>query len=320
MSLGILVYFIPPLYGEGFDVINNLIVGNPEKALENNIFHLEVTNIWIMIGLLGGLVFFKIIASSLTFGAGGVGGIFAPTLFMGSIMGNCFAKIINNLGFTNYPVSESNFTLVGMAGLMAGVLHAPLTAIFLIAEVTGGYELFIPLMLTAAISFGITKHFYPHSVYTMELGRKGELITHDKDHAVLTLMDINKVVENNFVKVTTTMTLGTIVHEAVIKSNRNIFPVVDENNHKLKGVLLLDDIRPIMFDQSLYNEVYASDVMQSPPDIIDIENDKMIDIMKKFQDSNAWNLPVVRNEIYIGFISKSKLLTMYRRKLINITT
>ncbi|MEZ4801280.1 MAG: chloride channel protein [Gelidibacter sp.] len=317
--LGVLIYFIPPLYGEGFDVINNLIVGNPEKALENNFLHLDLNNIWLVILLLAGLVFFKIIASSLTFGAGGVGGIFAPTLFMGSIMGNCFAKIINYSGFTNHPVSESNFTLVGMAGLLAGVLHAPLTAIFLIAELTGGYDLFIPLMLTAAISFGITKFFHPHSVYTMELGRKGELITHDKDHAVLTLMDINKVVEDNFVKITTIMTLGDIVHEAVIKSNRNIFPVVDESSNKLKGIILLDDIRPIMFDQSLYKEVYASDVMQNPPDIIDIEKDKMTDIMKKFQDSNAWNLPVVKNEIYIGFISKSRLLTMYRRKLINIT-
>lgn len=319
LLLGALIYLIPPLYGEGFDVINNLIAGNPEKALENNFFKLEVSNIWIVIALLAGLVFFKIIASALTFGAGGVGGIFAPTLFMGSIMGNCIAKIINNSGLTNHPVSESNFTLVGMAGLMAGVLHAPLTAIFLIAEVTGGYELFIPLMLTAAISFAITKSFYPHSVYTMELGRKGELITHDKDHAVLTLMDINKVVENNFAKVTTTMTLGAIVHEAVIKSNRNIFPVMDEQTDELKGILLLDDIRPIMFDQSLYDRVYASDLMQKPPEIIDIENDKMTTIMKKFQDSNAWNLPVVKNGTYIGFISKSKLLTMYRRKLITIT-
>ena len=206
-----------------------------------------------------------------------------------------------------------------MAGLMAGVLHAPLTAIFLIAEVTGGYELFIPLMLTAAISFGITKYFHPHSVYTMELGRKGELITHDKDHAVLTLMDINKVVETNFIKIKTTMTLGEIVSEAVIKSNRNIFPVVDEKSNILEGIILLDDIRPIMFDQSLYKEVYAHDVMQVPPDTIDIKKDKMTEIMKKFQDSNAWNLPVVDNGIYVGFISKSRLLTMYRRKLINIT-
>lgn len=319
-AIGVLIYFIPPLYGEGFDVMNNLIAGNPEKALENNFLHLDLQNIWIIIGLLAGLVFFKIIASAITFGAGGVGGIFAPTLFMGSIMGNCVAKLINNIGiFGSYSVSESNFTLVGMAGLMAGVLHAPLTAIFLIAEVTGGYELFIPLMLTATISFAITKYFYPHSVYTMELGRKGELITHDKDHAVLTLMDIDSVIETNFVSVTPKMTLGDIVKEAIVKSNRNIFPVITTKSGTLEGVILLDDLRPIMFDQKLYGEILAKDVMQNPPEIIDIEKDKMTTIMKKFQDSNAWNLPVVKSGKYIGFISKSKLLTVYRRKLINIT-
>ena len=319
LSIGILIYFIPPLYGEGFDVINNLIVGNPEKALENNFLDLDLTNNWTVIALLGGLILFKVIASSLTFGAGGVGGIFAPTLFMGSIMGNCIAKIINASGLINSPISESNFTLVGMAGVMAGVLHAPLTAIFLIAEVTGGYDLFIPLMLTATISFGVTKFFHPHSVYTMELGRKGELITHDKDHAVLTLMDINKVIETNFIEIYEKMTLGEIVHNAVVKSNRNIFPVIDKEKHSLKGIILLDDIRPIMFDQSLYNEVLARDVMQKPPEIIDIDKDKMTDIMAKFQDSSAWNLPIIQNGKYLGFISKSKLLTAYRRQLINFT-
>ena len=174
-------------------------------------------------------------------------------------------------------------------------------------------------MLTATISFGITKYFYPHSVYTMELGRKGELITHDKDHAVLTLMDINTVVETNFITLTPEMTLGEIVHQAVVKSNRNIFPVINPKNKTLEGVILLDDIRPIMFDQSLYNEVKAIEVMQNPPEIIDIEKDKMTTIMKKFQDSNAWNLPVIKNDAYVGFISKSKLLTVYRRKLINLT-
>ncbi|HPF96251.1 MAG: chloride channel protein [Flavobacteriaceae bacterium] len=319
-AIGILIFFIPPLYGEGFDVMNNLIAGNPEKALETNFLHLDLENVWVIIGLLAGLVFFKIIASAVTFGAGGVGGIFAPTLFMGSIMGNCVAKFINNIGlFGNHTVSESNFTLVGMAGLMAGVLHAPLTAIFLIAEVTGGYELFIPLMLTATISFGITKYFYPHSVYTMELGRKGELITHDKDHAVLTLMDIDSVIETNFISVTPKMTLGEIVQEAIIKSNRNIFPVISHKLGTLEGVILLDDLRPIMFDRKLYSEILAKDVMQNPPEIIDLEKDKMTTIMKKFQDSNAWNLPVVKNGKYIGFISKSKLLTVYRRKLINLT-
>lgn len=317
--LGILIYFIPPLYGEGFDVINNLIAGNPEKALENNIFQMDLTNIWIIILLLAGLVFFKIIASALTFGAGGVGGIFAPTLFMGSIMGNCIAKIINNCGLFGTPVSESNFTLVGMAGLLAGVLHAPLTAIFLIAELTSGYELFIPLMLTATISFGITKYFSSHSVYNMELGRKGELITHDKDHAVLTLMDIDRVIETNFVTITSNMNLGEIVHTAVIKSNRNIFPVVKAKTQELVGVILLDDLRPIMFDQDLYGEVVAHDIMQPPPEVIDIDKDKMTEIMQKFQDSSAWNLPVIKDGKYFGFISKSKLLTAYRRQLINHT-
>ncbi|GAA3778914.1 chloride channel protein [Corallibacter vietnamensis] len=319
IAIGILIYFIPPLYGEGFDVINNLVAGNPEKALENNFLDMDLSNIWVVILLLAGLVVFKIIASAITFGAGGVGGIFAPTLFMGSIMGNCMAKIINNSGLISTPVSESNFTLVGMAGLLAGVLQAPLTAIFLIAELTGGYDLFIPLMITAAISFSITKYFVPHSVYTMELGRKGELITHDKDHAVLTLMDINTVIETNFKKVTPNMTLGDIVHKAVIKSNRNIFPVVEDKSNKLKGIILLDDIRPIMFDQSLHDEVKAKEVMQNPPAIINMETDKMTVIMKKFQDSNAWNLPVVKHGEYVGFISKSKLLTAYRRKLINLT-
>jgi len=203
---------------------------------------------------------------------------------------------------------------------MAGVLHAPLTAIFLIAEVTGGYELFIPLMLTATISFSLTKLYHPHSVYSMELGRKGELITHDKDHAVLTLMDIDKVIETNFATININMNLGQIVHQAVVKSNRNIFPVIDEKSEKLKGIILLDDIRPIMFDQKLYEEVKADDVMQNPPEIIDLEIDKMTDIMKKFQDSSAWNLPVVKNGKYVGFISKSKLLTVYRRKLIEVTS
>tara|TARA_R110002049_G_scaffold65035_1_gene170907 strand:+ start:25912 stop:27705 length:1794 start_codon:yes stop_codon:yes gene_type:complete len=318
ISLGVLIYFIPPLYGEGFDVINNLIAGNPEKALENNIFHMDLTNVWIIILLLAGLIFFKIIASSLTFGAGGVGGIFAPTLFMGSIMGNCIAKIVNNCGLFNTPISESNFTLVGMAGLLAGVLHAPLTAIFLIAELTSGYELFIPLMLTATISFAITKYFSSHSVYNMELGRKGELITHDKDHAVLTLMEINKVIETNFIAIHPKMNLGDMVQQAVIKSNRNIFPVVNEKDNMLRGVILLDDLRPIMFDQSLYSDVTATDIMQPAPEIIDLDKDKMTDIMKKFQDSSAWNLPVIKDGAYYGFISKSKLLTAYRRQLITL--
>jgi len=317
LGIGILVYFIPPLYGEGFDMINALVNGNTDPVLKHNIFHLDIANPWILISLLAGLVVFKVIASSLTFGAGGVGGIFSPTLFMGSIMGFCTAKIINATHLLSNPVSESNFTLVGMTGLMAGVLHAPLTAIFLIAEVTAGYQLIIPLMITAAISFTITKYFSPHSVYAMELGRKGELITHNKDHAVLTLLNLENIVEKNFVILEPKMTLGEIVHQAVVKSKRNIFPVVNKETRSLEGIILLDDLRPVMFDQSLYDELKAEDLMKNPAAIILLEKDKTTEVMKKFQDTGSWNLPVLSNGTYCGFISKSKLLTAYRRKLID---
>ncbi|RIV73295.1 chloride channel protein [Flagellimonas aequoris] len=317
--IGVLVFLVPPLYGEGFDTMNNLVQGNTDAVLENNFLNLDLNNGWVVILLLAGLVAFKIVASALTFGAGGVGGIFAPTLFMGSLMGNCVAKFINHLGIFKNMVSESNFTLVGMTGLMAGVLHAPLTAIFLIAEVTGGYELFIPLMVTAAISYALARYVHPHSVYAMELARKGELITHNKDHAVLMFMEMDKVIEKNFLPVYPKMNLGDIVHKVVTQSTRNIFPVVHEKKGTLLGIILMDDIRPIMFDQTMYDKVLATDVMQTPPSIIDLDTDKMADVMKKFQDSGAWNLPVVKDGKYEGFISKSKLLTAYRRELINYT-
>ncbi|MBB6679985.1 chloride channel protein [Aequorivita sp. 609] len=319
LSIGVLIYFIPPLYGEGFDIINDIVKGKPELALQNNIFNLDLNSVWMVIALLSGLVFFKIIASALTFGAGGVGGIFAPVLFMGSIMGNVVAKIINNCGLFPNGVSESNFTLVGMTGLMAGVLYAPLTAIFLIAEVTGGYELFIPLMIVATISFSMTKYFIPHSVYAMELGKKGDLITHNKDHAVLTLMDIKTVIERDFISVNPQMNLGEIVNQAVVKSKRNIYPVLNKETKALEGIILLDDLRPVMFNQSLYEEMKASELMHHPPAVVNLSEDKMTEVMKKFQDTGAWNLPVIKNGEYYGFISKSKLLTAYRKKLIDFS-
>ena len=313
--LGALIYLIPPLYGEGFEVINKLLKGNSAAVLTGSPLGLDPQNIWIIIVMLIGLVLFKIIASALTFGAGGVGGIFAPTLFMGAVMGHALAKIINQLNLFGGQVSVTQFTLVGMCGLMAGVLHAPLTAIFLIAELTGGYELFIPLMITAAIAYTITKYVHPHSVYTMELGRKGELITHDKDQTVLTLMDIESVIETNFISLRPEQDLGHMVQDAIVKSNRNIFPVVSEEG-RLLGVVLLDDVRPVMFQRSLYHEIKVRDLMQHPPAIIDVDQDKMTDIMQKFQESAAWNLPLIKEGKYHGFISKSKLLTAYRRKLI----
>ena len=318
IGLGILVYFIPPLYGEGYSVINNLLAENYKQALGTNFFNEFLDNIWVVIALLGGLVIFKIVATAFTFGAGGIGGIFAPVLFMGSALGHCFALVVNNLGILKNPISVSNFTMVGMAGLMAGVLHAPLTAIFLIAELTGGYELIVPLMITAVISFLITTKFQPHSVYTMELAARDELLTHDKDHKVLTLLNIDQVIETNFVPLKVDMNLGDVIHNGVIKSSRNLFPVLDEKDNFM-GIILLDDIRPVMFEKELYDKIKVQELMQRAPEIIDMHKDSVKDIMKKFQDSDAWNLPVVDDEKYIGFVSKSKLLTAYRQKLIEVT-
>ena len=316
--LGTIVYFVPPLFGEGYETINNVLRGNIDAVLTNNIFHSATDNIWIMIGLLVGLILFKIVATSFTFGAGGVGGVFAPTLFTGSITGYVFATIMNYSNLFTHQLSSTNFAMVGMAGLMAGILQAPLTAIFLIAEITGGYELFIPLMIVSSISFIITKKYIPHNIYAAELAKKGQLITHDKDKNVLMLLDIDKVIETNFVILTPEMKLGEIVNNAVAKSSRNHFPVVSKENEFL-GVITLDSIRNIMFDTKLYEKVNVSSLMISAPNIIDYDNDTMEEIMNKFKTTVAWNLPVIKDGKYFGFISKSRLLTAYRRKLIHVT-
>jgi CIC family chloride channel protein len=318
LAIGVMLFFIPPLFGEGYGLINNLLHGDHMAAIGSVPFVDNLTdNIWVIIALLIGITIFKAVAMTTTFAAGGVGGIFIPTLVMGSVLGNAFAKIINNIGL-GFHVSESNFTLIGMTGLMAGVLHAPLTAIFLIAEITGGYELFVPLMLVSAISFAITRYFVSHSIYTLELAKRGELITHNKDKTVLMMLEVEKVIETNFISLSPEMNLGEILHKAVAKSSRNNFPVVNEKNEFL-GVLLLDDIRGIMFDKKLYEKVKVANLMHAAQDIIDIDNDSMETIMHKFKVTGAWNLPVIKNDKYYGFISKSRLLTAYRRKLIDVT-
>jgi len=315
-AIGLLLYLIPPLYGEGYGFINNLLNGNSTAALADIPYKVDLTNIWVVIGFLFLIAVFKAIAMTTTFAAGGIGGIFIPTLFMGSALGNLFAKIINALGGS---VSESNFTLIGMTGLMAGVLHAPLTAIFLIAEITGGYELFVPLMLVAAISFAFTKYFISNSIYTVELAKKGELITHNKDKNVLMMMRINSLIETNFKPVYPEMLLGDMLKFAVAKSTRNIFPVIHKESERFLGIVLLDDIRSIMFDADMYNSVAVETLMKSAPEIIFYE-DSVQKVMQKFKDSDAWNLPVVKDGKYVGFISKSKLLTAYRKKLIEVTS
>lgn len=316
--IGIIVFFIPPLFGEGFETINNVLKGNISEVTTNNIFNIVSDNVWIIITLLVGLVTFKVIAMSFTFGAGGVGGVFAPTLFTGSISGYVLALIINYSNVFNHQLSLTNFAMVGMAGLMAGVLQAPLTAIFLIAEITGGYELFIPLMIVASISFLITKHYIPHNIYVSELAKRGELITHDKDKNVLMSLNIDKVIETNFISLYPEMTLGEVVNNAVAKSSRNHFPVVNEDNEFL-GILTLNDIRSIMFDKDLYDTVKVRSLMHSASDIIYYKKDSAEEILNKFKGTGAWNLVVIKDGKYYGFISKSRLLTAYRRQLINFT-
>lgn len=317
LTIGVMLYFIPPLYGEGFGFINNLLDDNHIAALGKTPFDRYLDNIWVVIALLFGITIFKAVAMTTTFAAGGAGGIFIPTMVMGGALGNVVAKVINHSGL-GIAVSESNFTLIGMAGLIAGVLHAPLTAIFLIAEITGGYELFVPLMISAAISYLITKNAIDYTIYTRELAKIGALITHNKDQTVLTLMHLDDVIEKDFKTVKQYMTLGEMLHSAVAKSTRNIFPVVDDTG-VLKGIVLLDDIREFMFDTSIYDKISVDTVMQNAPEYIFYELDNMQQVMQKFQDSGAWNLPVIKNGKYHGFVSKSKLLTAYRRKLINFT-
>jgi CIC family chloride channel protein len=312
--LGVLIFFIPPLYGEGFVTIKMLFSGNYTSIVDNSLLYNYKDNMFIMLGLLFALMFFKVVASALTFGAGGVGGVFAPSLFIGASGGFVFAKTLNQLGFTN--LSESNFTLVGMAGLIAGVLHAPLTSLFLIADITSGYELIIPLMITSTIAYLTSKYFVPHSIYNMQLAKRGELLTRHKDKAVLTLMSLKTEVETDFNVIPPNSTLGDLV-KVVSLSKRNLFPVVDEEG-VLCGVITLDLIREIMFKPEMYLDVMVESLMVLPRDFISV-HDSMDEVMKKFTVSNAWNLPVLENDKYVGFVSKSKLFNAYRKMLIDFS-
>ena len=310
LVLGFLIYLFPPLYGEGYGMVHHLILDTPAEVLNNSQFDGFKDNIWVILIFLVLVVFFKAFATSITFNAGGVGGIFAPTLFMGSTIGFVFSKTINELHLGN--LSVSNFSLVGMAALMAGILQAPLTAIFLIAEITGGYDLFIPLMMATSISFITVKYFTSHSIYTMQLAKRGELLTHDKDQAVLTLMDLKNEIEKNFKVIGPYDTLGGLV-KRVTESKRNLFPVVDKDGNFL-GVVTLDDIRKIMFDRFMYERTYVHELMSTAPEQIEV-SDSMDKVMEKFESSGAWNLPVINNGKYVGFVSKSKLFSEYRKKL-----
>lgn len=312
--LSVLIFLFPPLFGEGYGAINNLLNGDVASIFDNSLFYSFRNNTMSTILFVAGLCLFKSFATSATNGGGGVGGTFAPSLYVGCMAGFFFAYTLNAVGFANpsVPLSIKNFALLGMAGVMAGVMQAPLMAIFLTAEMTGGYSLFLPLLIVAAISYGTCRVFTPYSIYTKRLAKRGELLTHQKDQSVLTLLKMDSVIETDFIPVHPDMCLKQMV-DVISKSKRNLFPVTDNDNNLL-GVVLLDDIRNIMFRPDLYRRMKVERFMSMPPAKVEVGT-PMEKVMKTFDDTKAWNLPVVDKGKYVGFVSKSKIFNSYRQVL-----
>jgi CIC family chloride channel protein len=308
--LAILILFFPSLFGEGYESIKTLSRLNPEKLFEHSILSDFVSSKWLIVLFIILTMFFKTIAAAVTIGSGGNGGNFAPSLFVGAYLGFAFAYILNLLGIAHAPVS--NFTIVAMAGVLSGVFHAPLTAIFLIAEITGGYELMIPLMIVSASSFMISKYFEPYSMDVKRLAKKGHVYTSDKDRNILISLKISKVIETDFQIISPDATLKELV-EVVALSKRNIFPVV--LNEMLVGVIVLDNIREIMFKHDMYDKVYVKELMRKPHATL-APDEEMASVMRKFDETGAWNLPVLNEGKYVGFISKSSIFVQYRNRLI----
>lgn len=310
-----LVFLFPPLFGEGYGTINHLLDGNVGEVVNGTFFYVDRDNVWFLVLFIASVMMMKAFATSATNGAGGVGGTFAPSLFVGALTGFLFAFIINNLDL-GITLSQKNFTLMGMAGVMSGVMHAPLMAIFLTAEMTGGYNLFLPLLIVSTLAYFTIQCFLPYSIYTMRLAKAGDLVTHQKDKAVLTLLKVDNLIETDFKVVHPEMNLKEMV-DVISVSNRNLFPVTDSEGI-LKGVVLLDDIRNIMFRTDLYKKMHVSTFMSAMPDSIEL-NMPMDKVMDIFDKTNAWNLPVIDNGKYIGFVSKSKIFNSYRRVLRHFT-
>jgi len=313
--IAVLIFIFPPLYGEGYEAINSLLDGDTQSILNSSLFYVDRDNVWAIALFIAGIVLTKVFATSATNGAGGVGGTFAPSLFVGAMVGFLFAFVLNNFDIP-LTISTKNFSLLGMAGVMAGVMHAPLMAIFLTAEMTGGYNLFLPLLIVSTLSYMTIRLFEPYSIYTMRLAKKGQLLTHEKDKAVLTLLKVDALIERDFKEVHPDMTLKEVV-DIIAMSNRNLFPVTDSEG-MLQGIVLLDDIRNIMFRPDLYRKMHVTRFMSAPPARIDI-HDRMETVMETFDKTNAWNLPVVDNGKYVGFVSKSKIFNSYRRVLRHYT-
>lgn len=307
IAVSTLIFLLPPLYGEGYDVLSDILNGRGNEIVNNSFFYSFRNHHWLFIGFLILVLFLKVVAMAFTTAGGGVGGVFAPSLFMGGVAGFLTSRFINYFGY--YKVPEENFALAGMAGVMAAVMHAPLTAIFLIAEITGGYQLFIPLIITATISYLTINLYEPHSIYTKRLAARGELITHHKDKAVLSRLSIKGLIENNFLPVGPDDTLGELV-KVIARSPRNVFPVVDQENVFL-GVVFINDIRNIMFNHELYDKTFVRNLMYMPEPVVNL-NESMEDVARKFSECSHYNLPVLENGKYAGFVSRANVFSAYR--------
>ena len=310
--LGLLIFLFPPLFGEGYGHLRELLNGSMIDLEGQTVLSFFMRGTWSVPVFFLMILLLKVFSMSFTNAGGGVGGTFGPTLFIGAIAGFVVARTINLIGGFGV-VPEQNFVLVGMAGLMAGVMQAPMTAIFLIADMTGGYELLIPLIITSTISYAAARSIEPYSIYTKRIAKKGELLTHDSDQAVLTLLKTNELIENDFVTIRIDATMRELV-DAVAHSKRNIFPVVDSKNH-FQGYVSLEDIRHDMFRYDSYDSMHVYNFMKSAPAYVYV-NEKMDRVMSKFEQTEAWNLPVVTEDrTYVGFVSKSKIFSSYREQL-----
>jgi CIC family chloride channel protein len=312
-GLGVLIFIFPALYGEGYEAINAALKGDTAILFENELFASFQNNIWIILVMLLIIILLKAFATSFTFAAGGVGGTFAPALFIGSFSGMFFALLVNTLGLGNLNIT--NFALVGMGGVIAGMLHAPLTGIFLIAEITNGYSLMVPMMIVSAMSYAINRVFFKDSIYTKAVSDKGVRVTHNKDVSILNMITVNKLIETNFKTIRPNQTLRDLL-PIISSSTRNIYPVVDENGN-FKGHVLFDSIRKIIFDPEQY-DTSIEDIMLLPDYLVTTE-DSAEEVVKKFERSGNYNIAVVDGKKYLGYISRALIFTTYQATLKEIS-
>lgn len=315
LGLGILIFILPPLFGEGYVGLQHLMGNSPNTIMSNSIFFSLDDNSFSLICFLLILLFIKVIASSLTTASGGIGGVFAPALFTGGILGYIFAKIINLLQW--FKLSEHNFTLVGMAGVMSGIMHAPFTSIFLIAEITGGYTLLFPLIVVSTIAYLVKYKFDKYSVYTYSLRKNNQLITHNKDKEAIRRLNIYDLIDQSFTTIPLTLTLSELVKTVLPNSNKNLF-VVEKNTGEFVGIIQIDDILDILLDKSKYENLRVADLVIPPPATISLNQDNE-SIFKVFDKTDAWYLPVIDNSKYLGMLSKSKLLQKYRKLIVDFS-